>query len=312
MFEDFLPIVSTKANFDELLIPEDHVSRSPNDTYYINNETVLRCHTSAHQGECLRMNESAFLVTGDVYRRDAIDATHYPVFHQTEGVRVFSESEWKASEMDPLKFIEQDLKQTIEGLAKHLFGDVECRWLEDYFPFTEPSYELEILFNDEWLEVAGCGIMRQEILDANYGPGYKAWAFGLGLERLAMILFDIPDIRLFWSTDPRFQKQFKEGDMRTKFKFFSKYPPVYRDIAFWLSPQFSENNFFEIIRGLAGDLCEEVKLVDHFTHPKTERTSHCYRITYRSNERSLVDDEVNDIQTRVRDRIAGDLKVELR
>ena len=258
------------------------------------------------------MKEKAFLVTGDVYRRDAIDATHYPVFHQTEGVRVFSESEWAATGLSAIQFVEKDLKETLEGLAKFLFGDVECRWVDEYFPFTDPSFELEIFFKGEWMEVLGCGVMQQAILDENFGAGYKAWAFGLGLERLAMVLFDIPDIRLFWSTDSRFHKQFKEGDMTTRFKSFSKYPPVYRDIAFWLSPKFSENNLCELIRGITGDLCEEVKLVDNFTHPKTERTSHCYRITYRSNERSLVDEEVNELQLQVRNTVVDELQVELR
>jgi phenylalanyl-tRNA synthetase alpha chain len=72
---------------------------------------------------------------------------------------------------------------------------VECRWIDAYFPFTDPSFELEIFFKGKWLEVLGCGVMEQSILDDNYGPGHKAWAFGLGLERLAMVLFDIPDIR---------------------------------------------------------------------------------------------------------------------
>jgi tRNA synthetases class II core domain (F) len=87
------------------------------------------------------------------------------------------------------------LKETLEGLAKHLFGDVECRWVNAYFPFTEPSFELEIFFGGDWLEVLGCGVTQQAILDANGNSGNVAWAFGLGLERLAMVLFDIPDIR---------------------------------------------------------------------------------------------------------------------
>jgi phenylalanyl-tRNA synthetase alpha chain len=89
----------------------------------------------------------------------------------------------------------QDLKSTLEGLAKHLFGDVQTRWVDAYFPFTDPSYELEIYWNDEWLEVLGCGVTQQDILDANGNENNTAWAFGLGLERLAMVLFAIPDIR---------------------------------------------------------------------------------------------------------------------
>ena len=81
--------MSTYANFDSVLVPPDHVSRSQNDTYYVDNDTVLRCHTSAHQLEMLKDGARKFLVTGDVYRRDSIDATHFPVFHQMEGFRVF-------------------------------------------------------------------------------------------------------------------------------------------------------------------------------------------------------------------------------
>lgn len=180
-------------------------------------------------------------MTGDVYRRDAIDATHYPVFHQMEGVRVFG----------PDATTEQvvaDLKAKLEGLARLLFGDVEMRWIDAYFPFTEPSLELEVFFNGQWLEVLGCGVMQQQILDGNGQPGKKAWAFGLGLERLAMILFGIPDIRLFWSDDERFTKQFKAGDIKTKFAPFSKFPPCYKDVSMWIGDSFTENNMCEIVR----------------------------------------------------------------
>jgi phenylalanyl-tRNA synthetase alpha chain len=126
-FDDLYPIVTTTANFDEVLVPADHVSRNPNDTYYVDANTVLRCHTSAHQAETLRKGETAFLVTGDVYRRDSIDATHYPVFHQMEGVRVYNEADWTAAGLPATEFAEKELKAALEGLAKHLFGEVECR-----------------------------------------------------------------------------------------------------------------------------------------------------------------------------------------
>eukprot|EP01025_Chloroclados_australasicus_P031568 TRINITY_DN318_c0_g1_i1.p1 TRINITY_DN318_c0_g1~~TRINITY_DN318_c0_g1_i1.p1 ORF type:complete len:419 (+),score=43.41 TRINITY_DN318_c0_g1_i1:67-1323(+) len=312
-FDDLYPIVTTKANFDDVLVPEDHVSRRPNDTYYVDQQRVLRCHTSAHQAEMIRNGESKFLITGDVYRRDDIDPTHYPVFHQMEGVRVFDEADLVSNNgSSPQEYVMTDLKQVLEGLAKRLFGDVECRWVDAYFPFTNPSAELEIYFNDEWLEVLGCGVMEQQILDDNGMPGKRAWAFGLGLERWAMILFDIPDIRLFWSNDERFLSQFKSGVMTTKFKSFSKYPPVYKDIAFWISDKYTPNNFSELVREVAGDLVEKVELIDDFTHPKKQRTSHCYRITYRSMERSLTDDEINAMQTKVRENVANKLMVELR
>ena len=312
-FDNLSPIVSVKANFDDVLTPPDHISRSYNDTYYVDSNTVLRCHTSAHQAEMLREGHTHFLVTGDVYRRDAIDATHYPVFHQMEGFRVFTPREWEAAgASDGTAFAAADLKTTLEGLARRLFGEVEMRWVDCYFPFTEPSYELEILFQGKWMEVLGCGVTEQAILRNNGRDGTVAWAFGLGLERLAMVLFDIPDIRLFWSNDPRFTSQFKSGQLGTKFKPYSKYPPCYKDISFWISEQFTENNLCEVVRGIAGDLAEEVALIDEFTNPKKGLTSHCYRIAYRSMERSLTDEEINELQSQVREQVESKLKVTLR
>ncbi|KAK4771996.1 hypothetical protein SAY86_013771 [Trapa natans] len=310
-FDDLCPIVSVKENFDDVLVPPDHVSRSYNDTYYIDPQTVLRCHTSAHQAEILSRGHRHFLVTGDVYRRDSIDSTHYPVFHQMEGVCVFSPEDWESSGKDGTAYAAEDLKKCLEGLARHLFGAVEMRWIDTYFPFTDPSFELEIYFKEKWLEVLGCGVTEQEILKRSGNSDNVAWAFGLGLERLAMVLFDIPDIRLFWSSDERFTSQFWEGQLGIKFKAFSKYPPCYKDMSFWINESFTENNLCEVIRGIAGDLVEEVTLIDNFTNKKG-MTSHCYRIAYRSMERSLTDDEINDLQWNVREQVQSKLNVVLR
>ncbi|THF99486.1 hypothetical protein TEA_016358 [Camellia sinensis var. sinensis] len=282
-FDNLFPIVSVKMNFDDVLVPEDHVSRSYNDTYYVDSQTVLRCHTSAHQAELLRKGHTHFLVTGDVYRRDSIDSTHYPVFHQMEGFRVFTPDDWEPSGMDGTSYAAEDLKKCLEGLARHLFGSVEMRWIDTYFPFTDPSFELEIYFQEKWLEVLGCGVTEQEILKRSGKTNNVAWAFGLGLERLAMVLFDIPDIRLFWSSDERFTSQFSKGQLGVKFKPFSKitcylvfaplllsstenksyclsqFPPCYKDMSFWINDYFTENNLCEIVRGVAGDLVEEVR-----------------------------------------------------
>ncbi|RLN00882.1 hypothetical protein C2845_PM06G30320 [Panicum miliaceum] len=250
-FDDLCPLVSVKQNFDDVLVPADHVSRSYNDTYYVDSQTVLRCHTSAHQAELLRDGHTRFLVTGDVYRRDSIDSTHYPVFHQMEGFRVFSPDDWSGSGMDGTAYAAADLKKTLEGLARHLFGAVEMRWVDTYFPFTNPSFELEIYF------------------------------------------------------------QFSEGKLGVKFKPFSKFPPCYKDMSFWINDAFTENNLYEVVRGIAGDLVEEVKLIDNFTNKKG-MTSHCYRIAYRSMERSLTDEEINSLQLNVRETVKNKLNVELR
>lgn len=112
--------------------------------------------------------------------------------------------------------------------------------------------------------------------------------------------------------DKRFTSQFKDGQLRTKFKPFSKYPPVYKDMAFWVSDGFTENNLAEIVRTAGGDLVEEVKLIDEFENKKNGKTSNCFRITYRSMERSLTDIEINNIQDQVRFEVADKLGVELR
>ncbi|KAI4318186.1 hypothetical protein L6164_025987 [Bauhinia variegata] len=231
--DDLCPIVSVKQNFDDVLVPEDHLSRSYNDTYYIDQQTILRCHTSAHQAELLRRGYTHFLVTGDVYRRDSIDSTHYPVFHQMEGFRVFASDEWEASGTDATSFAAADLKTCLEGLARHLFGAVEMRWIDTYFPFTNPSFELEIYFQEKWLEVLGRGTTEQEILKRN-------------------------DIRLFWSSDEQFTSQFSKGQLGIKFRPYSKYPPCYKDVSFWINESFTKNNLCEVVRGIAGILWKRI------------------------------------------------------
>ena len=203
-FDDLSPVVTAQQCFDDLLTPSDHISRSRNDTFYLDAEHVLRTHTSAHQCELIRAGHDAFLCTGDVYRKDTVDASHSPVFHQMEGVRLFDRSAVDRA------VVEADLKQALEGMVRALFGELgesEVRWIDAYFPFTEPSFEMEIFYGGEWLEVLGCGVIEQAILDNCGKEDSVGWAFGLGLERLAMVRFGIPDIRLFWSTDPRFLTQ---------------------------------------------------------------------------------------------------------
>ena len=157
-FDTEKPVVNTVDCFDKLRVPPEHPSRSPSDTYYVNKDYVLRTHTSAHQCQFLSQYPkiTSFLCAGDVYRRDEIDASHYPAFHQCEGVRLFDAE--KVSREEVL----EDLKKTLEGLAAHLFqlktGEDTMRWLDEYFPFTEPSLELEIFYQDDWMEVLGCGV----------------------------------------------------------------------------------------------------------------------------------------------------------
>ena len=324
-YDNLSPVVQTQFNFDSLLIPPDHVSRSKSDTYYLRDDIVLRTHTSAHQTTLLKSGVDRFLVTGDVYRRDEIDSSHYPVFHQMEGVRMFTNEELAmaglsatdSSEEELVKFAETDLKAGLEGMARELFGDVEMRWVDEYFPFTDPSFELEIFFDGEWMEVLGCGVVHRDIVKEVGRARQPGWAFGLGLERLAMVLFDIPDIRLFWSEDERFHSQFESGKI-VKFRPYSKYPPCYKDISFWTTSvkapenDFHPNDLYEVVRDVGGDLVEKVELIDDFTHPATGKVSNCFRISYRSMDRSLTNEEVDAMQERVRDLTVEKLGAELR
>ncbi|KAJ8066971.1 hypothetical protein OCU04_004350 [Sclerotinia nivalis] len=380
----FFPIVSTHQNFDSLGFPLDHPGRSKTDTYYINKETVLRTHTSAHQADVFRTNESeGFLISADVYRRDAIDRSHYPIFHQMEGARMWDRKKvpdgdiaaavWKGietlpkhdmkvedpnppfhAERNPLQgehteaeaeAIAAHLKKSLELMVVEIFSrakqaaikadptfvdePLEVRWIEAYFPFTSPSWELEIFWQGDWLEVLGCGVVKQDIMQNAGVPDQLGWAFGIGLERIAMLLFEIPDIRLFWSKDERFLSQFRgvseNLENLKRFIPFSKHPACYKDVSFWLrssssagggnsanAHDFHENDVMEIVRDIGGDRVEDVRKVDEFTHPKTGRKSMCYRINYRSLLRTLTNEEANEMHEEVKKELAGKLGVELR
>jgi len=349
--QNLSPIVSIQQNFDSLLVPQDHPSRVKSDSYYLNKHYMLRAHTSAHQSELISMGLDNFLVVGDVYRRDAVDSSHYPVFHQMEGVRLFEPNKFfdmvkgpkthlqlfekdgvrtngkqETHTIDSVIILEHDLKDCLLGLAKHLFGpDIEYRWVDCYFPFTHPSWELEIFWKGDWMEVLGCGIVEQEILRKCGASDKIGWAFGLGLERLAMRLYQIPDIRLFWSTDPGFLRQFDAGEVATGdskelapiiYKEVSKHPACINDISFWLpknnEESYSENDFYDLVRSLGGDNVEHVELFDTFFHPKKKQTSHAYRITYRHMEKTFSQEEANEIHQVIEENAAKLLGVTIR
>jgi len=206
---------------------------------------------------------------------------------------------------------------------------LRLRWMEAYFPFTSPSWELEVYYAGDWLEVLGCGVTQHHLYANADRPSSLGWAFGIGLDRIAMLLFRIPDIRLFWSKDERFLKQFQgvSDDLDTLKTFvpFSKHPACPKDVSFWLRSSsaaggntkanvhdFHENDVMEVIRSIAGDRVEDVRLVDEFTHPKTGRRSMCYRVNYRSLERTLTNEETNDLHDEVNKALVERLGVEIR
>ncbi|CAG9478218.1 phenylalanine--tRNA ligase, putative [Plasmodium vivax] len=140
---------------------------------------------------------------------------------------------------------------------------------------------------------------------------YQGWAFGIGLERLAMLLYHIHDIRLFWSTDSRFIDQFEE-DVITKFHPFSNFPPVEKDISFYVSSQFKEALFFQICRDIASENIEQVKKIDSYHNPRNNQTSVCYRITYRSHSQNLTHKAVNELQSKIAQMLVKQCAVTIR
>ena len=199
--------------FDALNTPPDHPARNEQDTFYLPDGRLLRTHTSTVQIRAMQAATPPLRVIapGAAYRRDEVDATHSAQFHQIEGLYV-DENVSVA-----------DLKGTIEFFMHELFGpDTAVRFRPHYFPFTEPSLEVYVKSKalkkgEQWIEVCGCGVVHPAVFEAvNKARGDKAYdpekwsgyAFGLGMDRLAMILFDIPDIRLFAQNDLRFLRQF--------------------------------------------------------------------------------------------------------
>ncbi|WP_039767694.1 phenylalanine--tRNA ligase subunit alpha [Caldicellulosiruptor sp. F32] len=201
-------------NFEALNIPADHPARDTQDTFYISDDVLLRTHTSPVQIRVMKSKKPPIKIIspGRVYRSDEVDATHSPIFHQIEGLFVD-----KGVTM-------ADLKGTLEVFAKRFFGEeTRVRFRPHHFPFTEPSAEVDIscIFcggkgcktckGEGWIEILGAGMVHRKVL-ANCGidpDEYTGFAFGMGVERIALLKYEIEDIRLFYENDLRFLKQFR-------------------------------------------------------------------------------------------------------
>jgi phenylalanyl-tRNA synthetase alpha chain len=199
-------------NFDALNQPEAHPSRDPRDTFYLDASTVLRTHTSPSQIRAMQAQEPPiYLVSlGRTYRRDPLDATHTPVFHQVEGLAV------------DRGITLADLRGTIELFAGAIFGQREVRMRTSYFPFTEPSVEFDITCYlcdgagcavckwSGWIEMGGAGVVDPNVFESvGYDPEeWQGFAFGLGIDRIAFLRHGLPDLRLFFENDLRMVRQF--------------------------------------------------------------------------------------------------------
>jgi phenylalanyl-tRNA synthetase alpha chain len=315
---DIPKIVTVADNFDILNTPNDHVSRRESDTYYMDDTNILRTQTTVmwpyylKNPEVLakleREGEVRALSTGIVFRKDEIDRKHFPAFHQIDGLLICKKSK-KIITLDDLKEVEIEMTKSIFG------DDVEYRFLVDSFPFTDPSVQIEIKFGDDWMEILGSGLVHTQVLK-NLGIDpevYNGWAFGFGIERLAMVKMGIPDIRIMWSEDPRITSQFK--DINSKFTEVSKYPETSRDISLVIDKNINLNNYFEIVRDFAENIIEEVKLIDEFENEAkfgVGKKSYTFRIIYRSHERTLTNEEVNKIQDQIISKTKDELKAVIR
>jgi phenylalanyl-tRNA synthetase alpha chain len=189
-------------NFTALNIPESHPARAMHDTFYVNKEYVLRTHTSPVQIRYMENNTPPIQIIspGRVYRVDS-DATHSPMFHQVEGLVINEDVNFA------------NLKGVVQSFLQSFFEDenLTIRFRPSYFPFTEPSAEIDMSWNDGWLEIGGCGMVHPNVLKhVNIDPEmYQGFAFGLGVERLTMLKYGINDLRHFFNHDLRFLEQFK-------------------------------------------------------------------------------------------------------
>ncbi len=227
-------IVPADVSFDLFDFPADHPARSKSDTYYVDDKNILRTHTTvmwyyyladAEVKKRIAANQAVGCFSfGKVYRKDEIDRNHMNVFHQIDG--------WYLAPKTEKVIGQADLEEALKNIAIAVFGpDAKYRLNKDTFPYTDPSLEMEVEVGGKWVETVGCGVVKGSVL-AKLGVDpeqYTGWAFGFGLERLAIVSMSLPDIRLLWSEDERVKKQLVLG---REFKEVSKYPPVVRDISF--------------------------------------------------------------------------------
>lgn len=336
-------VVNEYITFDLFNFPPTHVARRPSDSYFIEKDNdpeksiLLRPHTSVMWKYVI--NELNWLETLEkwwslkilcswkVYRVDDIDPTHHECFHQIDWLKITN----KNNEV----ITQNTLKDVLLNIIISLFWDnIEYRFNVDTFPYTQESLEVEVMFNWKRLEVLWAWIVHPSVMERLWldPDKYNWWAFGFGIERLAMALKKIPDIRLFWSKDPRITKQWWNFD---PYKEVSNFPPVYKDISFivpkskfikdvdeskksWDFELENEADLFAIawiVRDIWWDLVEEVKVIDIFENDKkfwNDNKSVSIKITFRSLERTLTNEEINIMYFKIRENINKELNYTLR
>lgn len=341
---DVPQVVWEWETFDLFNFPDNHVARRPSDSYFLHKSNdrrssmLLRPHTSVMWYHYLLNQwgkekletewEVEALSWWKVYRVDELDKTHHECFHQIDGLRITKKSK---------EVINQDtLKEVLSNTIRAIFWDIEFRFNEDNFPYTTDSLEVEVMYKWKWLEVLWAWVVHPDVLGKLWlnSDEYNGWAFGFWIERLAMAMKQVPDIRIFWSEDERVRKQW--GNI-TPYKEVSNFPPVYKDISFitWKETfvrdikEEKESWFLEltketeadlfalsaIIRDVAWDLVEEVKIIDMYENSTKfweGNKSVTFRIVFRSIERTLTDDEINMLYFKIREKLENELWYKLR
>jgi len=312
---DIPEILSTEVLFDLFDFAVDHVARSKSDTYYVDDKNVLRTHDTVMWYYYLNLPEVkqkiaegkalGVMCYGKVYRKDEIDRRHMNTFHQMGGLYLQPDS------MGIMPLLE--LKKVLSEIVQSTFGtDVKYRFLDDTFPYTDPSLQIEVEINNQWVEIMGGGMPKKSVLKKMGLEGYNGWAFGFGLERLAMIGLELPDIRLLWSDDERVRKQLTLG---TKFVEVSKYPPIVRDISFIVPNTFIPNDYFDLVRDVVGDMIEEMTLLDTYKNDAKfgeGNVSYAFRITYRSLDRTLTNEEIDTLHKKLEETTRDTLNATIR
>jgi len=201
-YDDYPEVETEYYNFDALNTPEWHPSRDMHDSFYTKAGGVLRTHTSAFQVRAMQQQKSPpirAMTSGRCYRRDEIDATHFPIFNQIDAIAIDRDISFA------------DLKWTLDRMLRALLGpDIQLRFRPSFFPFTTPSAEVDVFYQGRWMELLGSGMIRPEVLtNGGLDPGeLQGFAFGMGIDRLTMARYGIDDIRLLYANEEAFLAQF--------------------------------------------------------------------------------------------------------
>jgi len=299
-------IVWLYETFDLFDFAPNHPARSKSDTYFVSDDKILRTHTTVlryyylTRPEIQKKLKKEWIVKalsrGKTYRRDEIDSKHYPVFHQIDGLYLVEKTKEKIGK--------EELAEVLKNLIISIYGEaIEYRISDDTFPYTDPSLQAEVKYNGEWFELLWSWVVKWSVLKSLWiDPEKYNWrAFGPGIERLVMPKMNIPDIRILWAQDERITSQ--RWNLDHEFQSVSKYPSTYRDISFIIDKSVSLNEYFDLVRDLWGEIVEHVQLLDTYENDEKFgiwKISYTFRIVYRSYERTLLNDEINEVQEKIR------------